>query len=710
MSVTYDIITNSIDTIDYTASATNTSLYMDSNYISTFGPIWVPRVYGKDLTAFEIASSGKIAITVNDVHSLDISRSNWTTATNYVNMITGYCNTSIQLIGNDGDVSITLDAASNDIRLRAASNIILHAQAGDFSLSSSNDTIMNSLSNLFLNASDSNLYILFDHVTQSISLYASNNNYITTSNSIATTAHSNYSLDTLVGNITLRSVTSNITFFSSNNFFVTSSNEFTLNSLSNMVFTATNGEINVTSTESNIVFFSSNNYEITSSNNYSLTTLSNISMTTDNGHIYMTSLTSNTYMYTSNEFILTTSNNYLLDTTSNINITSHRGNISMQSITSNTTLYTSNFFDIISSNLITVKATSNIDIDSYDAHVRIHSWTSNIYAYASNDVFVSTSNDVTVSTNSNLLLDTVNGSMRMHSFSNIYINADNSNVFVNFKIPEDTLDIYSLSNINITGCNNLEISVRSNVQYTTSNFWVYSQSNITMNTSNTFNMMSRVDMNITACNDYRVTTCNLYMTSLRDSKVTAESNIDFYISTWPDHPENPIFSISGGRVQVRGDIDLTGQLNTSNITSTTVVQNTLKVEDKRIIIAQGTEADSLSLNDSSGIIVNGYPGGDSNLFGLTNKSMLWNYGVNGMDDLGTNGGIYTESFWELQGGSFRLTYKKNYGTNVAPDIKDVTFGFRMNEFEELELIKRFWYTPSNDYINKRIARFGRVLT
>jgi uncharacterized protein (DUF2345 family) len=710
MSVTYDIITNSIDTIDYTPSATNTSLYMDSNYISTFGPIWVPRVYGKDLTAFEIASSGKIAITINDVHSLDISRSNWRNNNYFVNKISGYCNTAIQLLGNEGDVSVTLDTASNDIIVRAASNIILHAQAGDFNLSSSNDAIMNSMSNLFLNASDSNLFILFDHVTQSISLYTSNNYNVTTSNSLITTTHSNFSVDALVGNIMLRAVTSNITFFSSNDFFVTSSNVFRLTSHSNMEFTATVGEIKMSSAESNIAFFSSNNYTITSSNNYTLNTLSNISMTTNNGHIFLTSATSNTYIYSSNEIITTTSNNYLLDTTSNINLTSHKGDVSIRSLTSNFTLYTSNFFDIISSNLMTIKATSNVVIDSYDAHVKINSWTSNVYAYASNDMFLTTSNDATFATNSNMLLDTVNGSFRLHSFSNVFLNADNSNVYVNMKIPEDTLNIYALSNINVITSNNMEVSVRSNLQITTSNFWVYAQSNITMNTSNTFNLMSRQNVTMTACNDFTATTCNLYVTSLRDSKFTAESNIDFFISTWTDNPQNAIFSIQGGRVKVRGDIDLTGMLNTSNITSTTVVQNTLKVEDKRIIIAQGTETDSLSLNDSSGLIVSGYPGGDSNIHGLINKSFLWNHGVNGMDDLGTNTGIYTESFWELQGGSFRLTYKKNYGTTQAPNIKDVTFGFRMNEFEELELIKRFWYSPSNDYINKRIARFGRVLT
>jgi hypothetical protein len=79
----YDTLTGDVQVIDYVPTATNTSLYPDSNMTGIFGPIWLPRVYGKDLTAFEIASSGKIAITLNDVHSLDISKSNYVDEFNF---------------------------------------------------------------------------------------------------------------------------------------------------------------------------------------------------------------------------------------------------------------------------------------------------------------------------------------------------------------------------------------------------------------------------------------------------------------------------------------------------------------------------------------------------------------------------------------------------------------------------------------------------
>ena len=40
---------------------------------NTFGRLYLPSVYGKDLSAFEIASSGKIVLSLNDRHAVNIS-------------------------------------------------------------------------------------------------------------------------------------------------------------------------------------------------------------------------------------------------------------------------------------------------------------------------------------------------------------------------------------------------------------------------------------------------------------------------------------------------------------------------------------------------------------------------------------------------------------------------------------------------------------
>jgi len=39
----------------------------------------------------------------------------------------------------------------------------------------------------------------------------------------------------------------------------------------------------------------------------------------------------------------------------------------------------------------------------------------------------------------------------------------------------------------------------------------------------------------------------------------------------------------------------------------------------------------------------------------------------------------------------------------------VSFTLRVNHNDELELVKKWWYTPSNAYLYRPIAKFGRVL-
>lgn len=46
--------------------------YPTPNIVDVFGPIYTPRLYAKDLTAMEIASSGGVSFALNDARALDI--------------------------------------------------------------------------------------------------------------------------------------------------------------------------------------------------------------------------------------------------------------------------------------------------------------------------------------------------------------------------------------------------------------------------------------------------------------------------------------------------------------------------------------------------------------------------------------------------------------------------------------------------------------
>jgi hypothetical protein len=167
--------------------------------------------------------------------------------------------------------------------------------------------------------------------------------------------------------------------------------------------------------------------------------------------------------------------------------------------------------------------------------------------------------------------------------------------------------------------------------------------------------------------------------------------------------------ISPDRINIRGDLWITGSINTNNIINTTVVQETLKVNDKVLLLASegdegGAPTDGSLTNSGAGIIVDGMPTGESNV-AMYRKSIQWYYGSAGMADLGT-ANVQSESYWEVLGGGLRITHKKDhYGT-----LRDLSFTFRVNELDELELVKKYWHVRDQEYKWKRIAKFGKVIT
>ena len=57
--------------------------YPDSNMETMFGPVVLPKIYGKGLSALEIASSGSIILSVNDFETLNISNNESTRTTTF---------------------------------------------------------------------------------------------------------------------------------------------------------------------------------------------------------------------------------------------------------------------------------------------------------------------------------------------------------------------------------------------------------------------------------------------------------------------------------------------------------------------------------------------------------------------------------------------------------------------------------------------------
>jgi len=702
-SVVYDSIFGSTTESNYYISgATDTSLYPDSNNISIFGPLWLPRVYGKDLTNFEIASSGKISITINDVHSLDFSK------TNGVTKLQAKSNDSFEINVSSNQMYFNFDSTTNDVTLVAdnggstrmfssnefivvASNNIKLTASNSFFAQASNDVSVVALKGSYrLNVGSSNMTLLMDSNDNTTSLYSSNDINMTTSNDFLLYARSNIGMYAAVGRV-------------------------------DIVGQGSNTMMSFDDGTDNIFIYSSNDTQISTSNDFILRTNSNASLgvigtglmsfytNSSNIHLRLDGSDATTTWYSSNDFTFTTCNDVI--------VRAHDSNVTLRMGDSNMDLYAISNVNLTASNDLNVFVVDDIVMNSQNGSTSFFAHDSNVFfvmsnndkmlGYASNGIEFSTSNSFSLKTTSNIGLLAYNGDINAYAESNITLSADQSNMKLTMDRNGDVITLYTLSNISMTASNSFDLTTRSNVFITTSNAFINARSNVTVSASN--------DIRISACNNLYwdvnsnifINGSNLKFEIVGNTAFYADSNINFYIGQSSNATDATVM-ISPDRVNVRGDLWITGSINTNNIINTTVVQETLKVNDKTVLLAnvgdEGGSPDEGPGNDGSGLIVDGLPSGESNI-DLYKKSLLWTYNSGGTMDLGTPN-LVTEAAWEFRGGGIRINHQKDIGGGV---LKDLWFTFRVNELDELELVKKYWSTTASAYVWKKISKFGRIL-
>lgn len=168
-----------------------------------------------------------------------------------------------------------------------------------------------------------------------------------------------------------------------------------------------------------------------------------------------------------------------------------------------------------------------------------------------------------------------------------------------------------------------------------------------------------------------------------------------------------VMRVMRDKVVINTQLDVRGVVNSVSITETQ-----LEVQDKSIRLAHAPEegggAASTTVdgpaNSGAGITVSGLPEGvqaSAEAERRYAKGVSWNYGTTGVDGLLTSSGMDGEAFWEIRGGSMRLSAVKADGTKIA-------YGFRINHQDELEIVKR-WVDGGNAFA-ARVAKFGRLET
>ena len=168
----------------------------------------------------------------------------------------------------------------------------------------------------------------------------------------------------------------------------------------------------------------------------------------------------------------------------------------------------------------------------------------------------------------------------------------------------------------------------------------------------------------------------------------------------------------GGDLTVDGDLDIRGAIN-----SIQQYETVLNIEDNTITLNSSNTAQAVN---NTGLIIGGTDPNfnlfDSELTDLTVRSNLWNKSFtwnlnNGYNELGLYqnsadaGKIVSEPYWEMLGAPLHLSQNVYDG---ADGVNKISFVFRMNADEELEIVKLI--EKNGIKTHSRLARFGTTNT
>lgn len=643
-------------------------VYPTPDMVSVFGPIYAPRIYGKDLTSFEIASSGAVSIALEDIQSFLLTRD----VENSNVMINTLSNDSFGIYTNNSNMSLVFDSTSNNALLYSVNNVNVQA---DSNINIVAGDELNLLANTFNLSTTSTLQF---NSGEDI-VFSASNDVITSANSNVTITASN-DLTTSVGNNYIITADSNVSFTSKTGYLSMSAN----NSNMSIVLDSATDEMSI---------YSLNTIDITTSNDMTMYALSNMYITADTGGLLMSANNSNVYilmdaatqnmtMFTNNNFNLTSSNDMVLSAVGSI-----------QTTAVNVGLVASGSVDVVSGADASFSAASNLVISGANSNVSISldSTATNLDIYALNDITMTASNSTSINT-----------------VADFGISSSGGDVSLTFDSTTKSATLSSASNVTLDA--------------TTGILTTHAGVATTMSTDNgtSFTLSNNNSAYLTASNmTFDAGTGTITETAGVINTSTGIGGVNYTVAG------NEILKIQNDRIIVNGGIDIMGTLNSIDTTVTD-----LFIEDKKIVLAHssnGTINDGVQ-NTTSGFVVEGTPYtsdlniplnvADSNILPMYEKSIRWNY--NDIDDVagfvpnvgiggvGTSN-IESESYWEVKGGGLRLTACKPIfdGSGNCTGSNVISFGMRVNHLDELEIVKK--YFSGGQYVVKRVAKFGRVL-
>ncbi|GAX84508.1 hypothetical protein CEUSTIGMA_g11928.t1 [Chlamydomonas eustigma] len=159
--------------------------------------------------------------------------------------------------------------------------------------------------------------------------------------------------------------------------------------------------------------------------------------------------------------------------------------------------------------------------------------------------------------------------------------------------------------------------------------------------------------------------------------------------------------ISGSNVTINAQLNVLGDLNTVTTTN-------LRVDDKVLVVAAGS--DSGALSSGAGIVLS-----DPTEVGTpAERSLVWSLGAVGSYDSSNTtgpGGTSNGASWTFRGGALTLASyvaagTGGYGNPAMQPARDVRFGLRVNQLDELEVFRTVQAVGAASTSVKRVAAFG----
>lgn len=646
-------------------------MYPDPNQYNILGPVYLPKVYGKDLTAFEIASSGKIAVTIKDFYSLDLDR-----PTDFE----GHSNTTMLQTQSNGNFLLTTTESN--------AYMFLNADEGKVKLFGSTELTG---SNLLFNTVDAHIHIL----EKEINYYANSNHTFTTSNNFIVEAEQGLSLTASNADIKLQALTGTTSLATVNTH---------INSLQDSIDVYALKDVDVESGEKfNVVsggiitMGASNNINIQSdTGDMTLETkVGSIKTYTPQTHVVMSPTSFDVFAAESaditlgSDFNMTTSNTITTWSSNAITLTTQDGDMILQSINGANLLKAKDAFVSLAQDRADIYTLTETNFTAGD----------NFMITSSNAFSMWASNNITTtSQEGDIQFSTLDGSIQLKApQSSITLTHDSL-----IAKTEKTMDIEANDNISIKTFQNASLIAASNITFASETSSIIAQTpnanvnifndsisarallNVDVLSSNITTFQALSNMNLSSGDTFQVQAENtISMKTVTNESMVMKlgeiaSSTDTQHSFWLNGEIVPRVIINSNGMRLQGDLDIQGSINSINLTETT-----LEILDKTIIVSAGSNLTDLEM-DASGLVV----GGDEAM----DKSLLWYNNTGGVADMGKHTSVDTESYWELKGGALRMTHS------------NISFSFRIGENNELELVKKV-----GTGLHKVVARFGRTL-